>query len=211
MPRGTKQIPGQMTIEMCIDRENYIVQANSLIGGRQALGLNAAKLIRAAIMQIKPEEETLQPYFITVKQLAELLEISPDNFYRVVKQDGNKKVHYIDEITDEILENPVFIKDSLASRERWVKGPATGAAKSVSRLVPDQPISLVRRCISRDRGDCREPGFGSALQLVSGGIQSQRIRQQRIEREGLRRNPAARCSGSQCGVRQAIRPLRYPH
>ena len=123
MARGNKQIPGQMTIEMCIDQDNYVVQANELIGGRQALGLNSAKLIRTAVMQIRPEDREIKPYLITIKQLAELLGITPDNFYRVTAEKGNEKIHYIDEITDDIVNNPVFIKKNENKRIQWVKIP----------------------------------------------------------------------------------------
>ena len=112
MARGSKQIPGQMTIEMCIDRCNYVVQANDLIGGRQALGLNSAKLIRAAVMQIKPDDTEIKPYLITIKQLSELLDIPAANLYRD-----------IDEITSDIIANPVFIKATTGKRTRWVKIP----------------------------------------------------------------------------------------
>ena len=112
MARGNKQIPGQMTIEMCINRHNYVVQANDLIGGRQALSLNSAKLIRAAVMQIKPEDREIKPYLVTIKQLSELLNVSAANLYRD-----------IDEITSDIISNPVFIKASEKHRTRWVKIP----------------------------------------------------------------------------------------
>lgn len=112
MARGNKQIPGQMTIEMCIERHNYVVQANNLIGGRQALGLNSAKLIRAAVMQIKPDDTDIKPYMITIKQLSELLDVKAANLYRD-----------IDSITSDIIANPVFIKSDEGKRIRWVKIP----------------------------------------------------------------------------------------
>ena len=112
MGRGNKQIPGQMTFEMCIDSDNYVVQANDLIGGRQALGINSAKLIRAAVMQIKPGDEEIKPYLITIKQLSDLLGISASNLYRD-----------IDEITNDIIANPVYIKKVEGKKVRWVKIP----------------------------------------------------------------------------------------
>ena len=44
MPRGRKQVDGQISFDFCIDARNYVVQANNLIGGKQALKLNSAKL-----------------------------------------------------------------------------------------------------------------------------------------------------------------------
>ena len=112
MARGNKQVPGQMTFEMCIDRHNYVVQANDLIGGRQALGLNSAKLIRAAVMQIKPDDDEIKPYSISIKQLSELLSISTTNLYRD-----------IDKITSDIISNPVFIRYKDEKHIKWVKIP----------------------------------------------------------------------------------------
>ncbi len=37
MARGTKQIEGQLSFDFSLDTGNYVVQANDLIGGKQAL------------------------------------------------------------------------------------------------------------------------------------------------------------------------------
>lgn len=50
-------------------------------------------------MQIKYDDTELKPYVITIADLSELLGISRSNIYRD-----------IDEITDDIINNPVFIK-----------------------------------------------------------------------------------------------------
>lgn len=100
MPRGNKQIDGQVTFDFCIDTRNYVVQANSLIGGKQALKLNSAKLIRSAIMQVVREDEELKPYIITIKDLSVLLGVPASNIYRDVEN-----------ITDDIIKNPVYIRE----------------------------------------------------------------------------------------------------
>lgn len=100
MPRGRKQVDGQISFDFCIDSRNYVVQANNLIGGKQALKLNSAKLIRSAIMQVVREDEELKPYIITIKDLSELLGVPASNIYRDV-----------DEITDDIIKNPVYIRE----------------------------------------------------------------------------------------------------
>ncbi len=100
MPRGHKQVNGQISFDFCIDARNYVVQANNLIGGKQALKLNSAKLIRSAIMQVVREDEELKPYIITIKDLSELLGVPASNIYRDV-----------DEITDDIIKNPVYIRE----------------------------------------------------------------------------------------------------
>ena len=61
--------------------------------------LNSAKIVRALIMQIKPDDEELKSYFISVQELAKMLHISAANLYRDM-----------DTITDDILTNHVAIK-----------------------------------------------------------------------------------------------------
>lgn len=116
MARGTKQIEGQLTFDFCLDARNYVCQANSLIGGKQALKLNSAKLIRAAIMQVVREDTELKPYIITVAELANLLNVPKSNIYRD-----------IDDITDDILNNPVYVREESCKCEnkkvRWIKIP----------------------------------------------------------------------------------------
>lgn len=112
MARGKKQVEGQLSFNFSLDTGNYVVQANDLIGGKQSLKLNSAKLVRAAIMQIIPEDEVLKPYIITIKELSELLKVSESNMYRD-----------IDAITDDIIKNPVFIKKASKKQIKWVKIP----------------------------------------------------------------------------------------
>lgn len=109
---GKKTIEGQLSFDFLLDANRYVCQANTLISGRQALKLNSAKLIRAAIMQIKYDDQELKPYIITISDLAELLNISRSNIYRD-----------IDEITDDILNNPVFIKAEQGIKVKWMKIP----------------------------------------------------------------------------------------
>ena len=113
MARGRKQIEGQLSFDFCLDTRNYVVQANNLIGGKQALKLNSAKLIRAAIMQIVPEDAELESYIITIKDLAELLGVPASNIYRD-----------IEEITDDIIKNPVYVREEKAGKTiRFIKMP----------------------------------------------------------------------------------------
>jgi plasmid replication initiation protein len=98
--------------DFCLDSSNYVVQANELIGGKQSLKLNSAKLIRSAIMQVQPDDEELKPYKISISELAELLKIPASNVYRD-----------IDEITNDIIRNPVFIRETDGTAERWAKIP----------------------------------------------------------------------------------------
>lgn len=111
MSKNLKQIEGQLSIfDFCMDTSNFVAQSNELIRGRQSLSLNAAKLLRSAIMQIKPEDEELKPYVVTVSELAKLFNVS--------RQDIHKS---IDNITDEIIQNPLYIKEEKKGRIRWIK------------------------------------------------------------------------------------------
>ncbi len=65
-----------------MDSSDYVVRANSLTGGRQALKLNSARLIHSAIMQVVREDEELKPYIITIKGFAQLLQIDENNIYK---------------------------------------------------------------------------------------------------------------------------------
>lgn len=113
MARGKKTLDGQLSFDFCLDTRNYVVQANNLIGGKQALRLNSAKLIRSAIMQVVRDDEELKPYIITVKELAELLGVSASNVYRD-----------IEEITDDIIKNPVYVKEEIIGKSvKWIKIP----------------------------------------------------------------------------------------
>lgn len=114
MARGGKkfEIDGQLSFDFCLDTNNYVCQANALVGGRQALKLNSAKLIRSAIMQVVKEDAELKPYIITIQELASLLGVTEANLYRD-----------IEDITDDIIKNPVYIQERTIKKERWIKIP----------------------------------------------------------------------------------------
>lgn len=112
MGRGNKTIDGQLSLDFSLDTNNYVCQSNTLINGRQALKLNSAKLIRAAIMQIRYDDTELKPYVISINDLSTLLGISSSNIYRD-----------IDELTDDIINNPVFIKSETNNKVKWMKIP----------------------------------------------------------------------------------------
>lgn len=113
MGRGHKQIEGQISFDFCLDARNYVCQANTLVGGKQALKLNSAKLIRAAVMQVVKGDEELKPYIITIKDLSELLGVPASNIYRDIEN-----------ITDDIIRNPVYIREERAGKTiRFIKIP----------------------------------------------------------------------------------------
>lgn len=62
--------------------ENCVVQSNNMIQSRQRLNLLSAKVIRAVIMQIKPGDQELKPYFISNKELLEITGSGSTNLYR---------------------------------------------------------------------------------------------------------------------------------
>ncbi|MCI8770029.1 MAG: replication initiation protein [Lachnospiraceae bacterium] len=113
MARGKKQLDGQLSFDFCLDTRNYVVQANNLIGGKQALKLNSAKLIRSAIMQVVRDDEELKPYIITIKELADLLGVPASNIYRDIES-----------ITDDIISNPVYVREEKRGKTvRFIKIP----------------------------------------------------------------------------------------
>lgn len=72
-------------IPMCLNPGNYVVQANDLIGGKQNLNLNEAKLVRMAIMQVVKEDTDFKPYILSIKELGHILNIDDSNLYRDVR------------------------------------------------------------------------------------------------------------------------------
>ncbi len=100
MKKKGLQIDGQICFDLNTNSENYVVQANELIEGKQNLKLNSAKIIRALIMQIRPDDDELKSYVIGIPELSKMLDVRAANLYRD-----------IDSITDDILTNHVAIKD----------------------------------------------------------------------------------------------------
>ena len=94
------QIDGQLCFDLNTSSDNYVVQANELIEGKQNLKLNSAKIMRTLIMQIRPDDEDLKSYVVSVPELAQLLGVTATNLYRDM-----------DEVTNDILTNHVAIKD----------------------------------------------------------------------------------------------------
>lgn len=111
MTRKHSEINGQLSIfDFCMDTNNYVVQSNEVISGKQSLSLNSAKLLRSAIMQIKPEDKELKPYIVTIPELSKLLNIPRQDLHRD-----------IDKITDEIMKNPLYLREEKGNKIRWVK------------------------------------------------------------------------------------------
>ena len=96
---------------MSTNQDYYVVMANELLKSKSKLSLNSAKLIRSAIMQIKPEDTELKPYKITIQEFNELLGLkSKTNIYRDV-------IKILDELFDERIE----IKDEKSPKDKWKK------------------------------------------------------------------------------------------
>ncbi len=109
MARGKKH-NFELAEYMCMELDNYVAQSNILVLSQQDLSIMSMKLIRLAIMQIKPEDKELRTFRITIKDLARTLEIDASNIYRTV-----------DMLTDELLSN--FIKITIGSaykKANWV-------------------------------------------------------------------------------------------
>ena len=128
--KKVNQIAGQLCFDMNMNSENYVVQANELIAGKQSLKLNSAKIMRALIMQIKPNDDELKSYVIRIQELSKLLDIGPENLYR-----------NMDIITEDILVNHVAIKDPHQQKFikiQWVT--ACAYEKGVGLAVKMNPL-----------------------------------------------------------------------
>ncbi len=111
--KNENKIDGQMSIfDFCVDASNYVSQSNEVISGKQSLSINAAKILRCAIMQIKPDDKELKPYIVTISELAKLLNIPRQDVHRD-----------IDNLTDEIIRSPLYLKQDKDGVTKWVKIP----------------------------------------------------------------------------------------
>ena len=133
MARGKRpiaEIDSQLAIsDFMPDVSLPVVQSYTLINGKQSLKLNSAKLVRAAIMQLEKGDSGFKPYIITMQEIAKMLNISASNTYRD-----------IDSITDDIIKNPVEIKQNFPNgKEKWIKIPW------VSRCEYNSDIGLLIR------------------------------------------------------------------
>ena len=124
------QIDGQLCFDLNTSSDNYVVQANELIEGKQNLKLNSAKIMRTLIMQIRPDDEDLKSYVVSVPELAQLLGVTATNLYRDM-----------DEVTNDILTNHVAIKDPKNKKFlkiQWVS--ACAYEKKVGLAVKMNPM-----------------------------------------------------------------------
>lgn len=97
--------------------EKYVVAANKIIRGKQAMSLQTARLIRLLITQIAKHDNELGIYKCKITDLARYLGISRDNIYRD-----------IDSITTEALESVVIISTG-ESDQAWEKFHWVSTAK----------------------------------------------------------------------------------
>lgn len=124
------QIDGQLCFDINTNSEHYVVQANELIEGKQNLKLNSAKIMRALIMQIKPDDDELKSYVIEIPELSKMLDVGAENLYR-----------NMDSITDDILTNHVAIKDHCGGKFikiQWVS--ACVYEKGIGLAVKMNPL-----------------------------------------------------------------------
>lgn len=94
---------------MSLNKNHYVAMANALMKGKQSNSLQAARLIRLVVSQVRKEDEDFRTFTCTIQQLSKFLNISPNNIYRD-----------IDKITDELLSSPVYIGTDNVKRP-WLK------------------------------------------------------------------------------------------
>ncbi len=129
-----KDIPGQMSfiIDLSTDARNYVVQSNDLVLAKQGLKLNSAKIIRTLIMQIKPDDDDLKTYGITITELSKLLNVSRSNLYRDIKN-----------IVKDIEQNGVSFVPKDGQRQAFINMPwcdAIGYDDDLGLLVKINPL-----------------------------------------------------------------------
>ena len=136
MKKKNTDIPGQMCFcfDFSTNTENFVVQANDLVNGNQSLSLQAAKIIRTCIMQIRPDDKELHPYVIPLGQLAELLNASKPSLTRDM-----------DRIMTEISTHPIKIReyDAKTKEEKgivipWVQLCAYSSKSGLAIKLNDQ-------------------------------------------------------------------------
>lgn len=97
--------------DMCVNPSYYVDVANPvLLGKHSTMKINSVKLIRAAIMQVKPGDEELREYRISIIALSELLGVDSSNLYRE-----------IDDITTDIMTHFVYVCSDGDARKHWRK------------------------------------------------------------------------------------------
>lgn len=91
-------MPRKIKYEITYNSEHYTVAANDIIRGKQTMTLQTARLIRLLITQVVKEDKDLKTYACRIQDLAQFLNISPDNLYRD-----------IDGICDSAMKSIVYI------------------------------------------------------------------------------------------------------
>lgn len=93
---------------MSLEPSYPVVMNNDLVMGKQAMGLNEAKLIRLVIMQIVKEDTELSEYKVKLTDLAGLLGISSSNLYRDIR-----------DICKNLMSEVIYIGDHLKPKKKW--------------------------------------------------------------------------------------------
>lgn len=92
------------------DITNTVAIANKMIQGTSKLTLNEQKLLRFVIMQIKPNDDKLYTYTVSIKELSKVLGLSSTTLYRDIEK-----------MTDDIMEQVIKIGDKHTKTARWRK------------------------------------------------------------------------------------------
>lgn len=111
---GYKQMTVEDFMTVNSDSSQYVAQANKLILSRQNLKENSLKVLRLAIMQIKPTDHVVHPYRITIPELSSILNVDAKTLYKTVRN-----------IVDDINKNPIFIEGENNKGKKWVSVPWT--------------------------------------------------------------------------------------
>lgn len=117
----TTQNPDSLQLAFELDFDEYaeikpyysVNQSNNLLNARQDLDLTERRIIYSIISLVQPEDQEMKTYILSVKELANLIGISPTSFYErveeaidrlqtkyfvVEKMDKNGKLEIVDKV-----------------------------------------------------------------------------------------------------------------
>lgn len=122
---------------MDISQDFIVSKSNTLINGRHDLGLNEQKIILILASKIQPEDKDFNVQEISIKELANILDVSPKNLYRDIPKVTKNLIGKVVEFT-EINEKgqEVLIQTAFLSTAKYNKSTGMVTLKFSEELKP---------------------------------------------------------------------------
>ena len=99
---------GEALYPVKYDPQYFTVMKNDIVRGRQSMTVKEAKLLRLIITQVVKEDKDFKTYSVKITELANFLDIAPDNLYRDIP-----------DICRKLLRQVVEIKTGTTPKDRW--------------------------------------------------------------------------------------------